>query len=440
MRTLKRVLPLALLCVWLAGAEDNVRTVTILHTNDLHARLSPLENGQGGFAYVASAIRREREKCIGCLLLSAGDVVQGSPVSTIFRGLPAFEIVNLFGYDAGTLGNHDFDYGWEQTRKFIEVAQYPIAVSNIVDGEGRLFARQPYVVLLANGVRVAVVGAMTDDLDTLTTPALLGPWHTTPLIEAVRRYTAEASARADVTILLAHVTESEEHALLAIGPSVPVIVTGHAHKGLPSPVVEQGRAVVRAKAYGEEIGRLELRVDVKRKSLVSWNWKQIAVDSRRLPAAPDVAAQVKRWEDEVRHVVDRPLARTERQWTRPEVKRLIERVMREETGADFAFMNAGGVRDILPRGQVLERHVWNVMPFDDEVVVGKFKGRDLPAVVTAGHTVEPGREYTLAVSDFTAANQGAAGQLGTSGLAFPSSGPLLRDLLIRWIGRQAVLK
>ncbi len=436
----KRLLPVALLCALPATAQNNVRTVTILHSNDIHARLSPLENGNGGFAYLASVIRHERENCTGCLLLNAGDVVQGSPVSTLFKGLPVFEIANLFGFDAGTLGNHDFDYGWEQTRKFMEVANYPLVTSNIVDGEGHLFTRQPYVVLLANGVRVAVVGAMTDTLDTLTKPQARGPWHTTGLVEAVRRYANEARGRADLTVVLAHITDNEEAALLALGPTVPVIVSGHEHLGLPEARVKDGRMVVRAKAYGEEVGRLELRVDVERKSVVSWNWKKVGVDSRSVPAAPDVAEQVKRWEDQVSHIVDHPLAVAEHEFSRAEVKVLIERAMRETTGSDFAFMNAGGVRDILPQGQLLVRHVWNAMPFDNEVVVGKFKGHDLPAVVTAGRTIDPDREYTLAVSDFTAANQHASGQLHTSGLVFAPSGPPMRDMIVDWVRRQGVLK
>lgn len=436
----KRLLPLALLCAFLANGQDHIRTVTILHSNDIHARLSPLENGNGGFAYLATVIRHERENCIGCLLLNAGDVVQGSPVSTIFKGLPVFEIANLFGFDAGTLGNHDFDYGWEQARKFMEVANYPIVTANMADGEGHLFTRQPYVVLLANGVRVAIVGAMTDTLDTLTKPQTRGPWHTTPLVETVRRYANEARGRADLTVVLAHITDNEEAALVALGPLVPVIVSGHEHQGMPEAMVKDGRMVVRAKAYGEEIGRLELRVDVERKSVASWTWKKVGVDSKSLAPAPDVAAQVKHWEDQVTEIVDQPLAVAEHEFSRAEVKVLIERAMREQTGSDFAFMNAGGVRDILLRGQLLVRHVWNAMPFDNEVVVGKFKGRDLPAVVTAGQRIDPDREYTLAVSDFTAANQSAPSQLQTSGLVFAASGPPMRDMIVDWIRRQGVLK
>src|ERR1043165_4346701 len=68
-----------------ASLTAEIRTLTILHVNDLHARLLPLENRHGGFAFLASLIRREREKCADCILLNAGDVAQGTPVSTIFH-------------------------------------------------------------------------------------------------------------------------------------------------------------------------------------------------------------------------------------------------------------------------------------------------------------------------------------------------------------------
>jgi 2',3'-cyclic-nucleotide 2'-phosphodiesterase (5'-nucleotidase family) len=440
---MKRILPIALFVVLFAPqapAADDVRTVTILHTNDLHSRLTPLDNGNGGFAYVAAVIRSARTGCTGCLLLNAGDIAQGSPVSTIFHGLPVWEIVNRFGYDAGTLGNHDFDYGWMQARRFVSKANYPVVVTNLVNDDGRLFVKRPYVVLHANGVRIAVVGAMTDDLASLTTPVARGPWHTTPVVEAVRRYAHEARARADLVVVLAHISPAEELTLLKLVPDAPVVISGHAHNGLPAPHTENGRVVARVKAYGEEVGRLELRVNLTKKSLASWQWKRLPVDSKTLRPAADVASRVKRWEGKVSQVVDQPLASSGREFPRAEVRQLLERAMRDATGADFAFMNAGGVRDALPKGRLLLRHAWNVMPFDNIIMTGTFKGRDLPRAVTAGHTIEPDRDYTLAVSDFTAANQNAPSQLGTTGLAFPKSGPLLRDALIDWIRKQQVLQ
>ncbi|HXB70103.1 MAG TPA: 5'-nucleotidase C-terminal domain-containing protein, partial [Candidatus Acidoferrales bacterium] len=190
----------------------------------------------------------------------------------------------------------------------------------------------------------------------------------------------------------------------------------------------------------EELGRLELKVDTKTKVPVSFTWKHILVDSAAVEPAPEVAREVKHWEDEVKERVDRPLAVSKRQFSKHEVKALIEQAMRSQTGADFAFMNEGGVRDTVPAGQLLERNIWDIMPFDNRLVVGKIKGRDLPAAVLGNRQVEPDREYTLAVSDFTAANQGTAENLRTSGLQFPDDAGLLRDVLIDWFRKQKVIE
>ncbi|HXJ39719.1 MAG TPA: metallophosphoesterase, partial [Bryobacteraceae bacterium] len=96
----KRLALLILLLANLVPAE--IRTLTILHVNDFHARLLPMENHHGGAAYLAAAIQRERKDCTDCILLNAGDLVQGTPVSTIFKGAPIYDIGNLFGFDAAT--------------------------------------------------------------------------------------------------------------------------------------------------------------------------------------------------------------------------------------------------------------------------------------------------------------------------------------------------
>ena len=426
-----------LLALSLPAAD--LATLTILHTNDLHARLTPLENGHGGFARLAGVLRRERAGCKDCLVVDAGDVVQGSPVSTIFRGLPVYEMANLLGFDVGTLGNHDFDYGWQQTRKFMGLANHPVVLANLTDGKGTAFTPAPYVVVPVNGMRVAVIGLITDSLKDLSTPALMGSWRTAPVYETIRRVAAEARMKADVVVLLGHLDGIEEAAVLHNTPDIAIEVSGHVHTGMQAPLSEGNRVLVRVKAYGEELGRLETVVDKETKSLASWNWKRITVDEQA-PSAEDLAAQVKHWEDEVTKVVDQPIGTALREIPKPEMKTLIEKAMCAATGADFAFMNAGGVRDILPKGQLLARHVWNIMPFDNLVVTGRFKGSELPAVVAAGRTIDPNREYTLAVSDFTAVNQSAPSQLAASGLEFGKDGPLLRDVIIDWVRKQQVLE
>lgn len=430
----RRCLILALLSIGVAFSQPPLRSLTILHTNDLHAHLLPSDKGVGGFARLAAVIRQEREHCPACLLLNAGDLVQGDPVSTLFHGVPVYQIANLFSFDASTLGNHEFDYGWQTTQEFIRIAHYPTVCANVVDDAGRLMTK-PYVILKANGVRVAVIGAMMEELPTMETPKQLGGWHVLPVVDTVRHYIPELRSQSDLIVLLAHLSSREEKDVLRLLPEVSLSITGHDHRGMSAAMQQDGRLVVRIKGYGEELGRLDLRVDTEKKALVSWDWKRIPIDANTAVAA-DVDREVKHWEGEVSKLVDVPIAESRQELNQDGVKALIERAMRDGMHTDFAFMNKGGVRAGLPAGRILARHIWNIMPFDNLVVVANVKGRDLPAVVAQGSAVDPERMYTLAATDFTAANQSARGELGTTGLVFTSDGPFLRDLLIQWFKKQ----
>ena len=110
--------------------------------------------------HVATAIERERQKAENAVVLHAGDLVQGSPVSTIFRGTPAFEVANALGIDAHCLGNHEFDYGWERIKDFERASDAPILAANVLNSQGDLLLR-PATVLQAGDLEIAVIGALT---------------------------------------------------------------------------------------------------------------------------------------------------------------------------------------------------------------------------------------------------------------------------------------
>ena len=421
-----------------AGWAQNTRHLTILHTSDLHARFLPDAQGKGGFAYVAAAIRKEKESCRDCLVLDAGDIVQGSPASTLFRGLPSYEVVNHFGIDVSTLGNHEFDYGWKRIYDFTSTASFPIVCANVTDDQGRFLTGKPYTIVNVNGIRIGIIGILMGVLlDGFTTPDLVGPWKIANPVETARTYARQLQDRTDLIIALSHITTAEMDEMLTKAPEVSVIIAGHEHAGLETMRRVEDRVGVRVKSYGRELGRLELDVDMAQRKVVQAEWKRIAISDKITPA-PDVAKLVGEWEEKVAKIVDEPIGESARAFSNAEVKVLLERVMRDTTGADFAFMNLGGVRDVLPRGRILARNVWNIMPFDNRVMIGRFKGKDLPAVVTKGKTIEPEKEYTLAVSDFTAENQKT--QLRVTGLVFPQIGALMRDVMIDWIRKQKILE
>src|SRR5262245_413041 len=137
MRTRRRLFFLPfLVAAGLPLAAQDVKPLTILHSNDLHAHLVADDRGRGGFESLAEAVRQERTNCAACLYLNAGDLVQGTPVSTLFHGTPVYQVANLLGLDAGTVGNHEFDYGWRRVQEFARIAKFPLLSANVVDAHG----------------------------------------------------------------------------------------------------------------------------------------------------------------------------------------------------------------------------------------------------------------------------------------------------------------
>jgi 2',3'-cyclic-nucleotide 2'-phosphodiesterase (5'-nucleotidase family) len=219
-----------------------------------------------------------------------------------------------------------------------------------------------------------------------------------------------------------------------------VVVAGHSHEGYPAMMNVDGRVAVLVRAYGDQLGKLDLQVDVGNKKLSSAEWTKIPIDSKIMPA-PDVARRVAKWESKVSKLVDIPIGESTARMERndPELRKMVERAMAEQTGVDIAWINTGNLRDTIPKGQILIRNVWNLLPFDNYIVMGKFKGSELPPAITRRYPVEAEREYTVATSDFTATNQASKDQLDASGLRFPRTGPLQRDAVIEWIKKKKVV-
>ena len=167
-----------------------------------------------------------------------------------------------------------------------------------------------------------------------------------------------------MVIVLGHIEKAEGESILRGLPDVSVVAIGHEHAPWKEPIEIDGRFVIHAAGYGRQVGRMELGYDTATRRIVSHAWTGIVVNDNEYPADPVVQAQVDKWEAKVAALVDLPIGRAARQIPRDEVQILMERAMFDRGDADLSFTNRGGVRDILPEGQLLARHVWNVMPFD----------------------------------------------------------------------------
>ena len=419
-----------LLLAALAAQCASVEQVTILHLNDLHARLLPDEQGRGGFAHVATAIEAERARAEHAVVLHAGDMVQGSPVSTIFEGTPVFEVANRLGFDAHCLGNHEFDYGWEKIAEFRRVTDAPILAANVLNAEGKRLVPAT-AVLTAGEIRIGIVGALTARLARLIKPAQSGPWRATPLVEALREPVAEMNATADLVVVLGHLFDDEDEAILRELPDVDVLVGGHDHGGRDTELLIDGRIGIKLRPYGRELGRLDIAFDREAGQIVQHRWRRIQISQGRFPPKPAIAALVDQWESKVSELVDVEVAECVRALGRDDVKRMIERALREATGAQIAYMNRGGVRDSLTEGTVMARHIWNILPFDNLLVEATVRGDQLPEEARAGQDLEPGRMYSFVTNDYV------AGLPEYAGIDFTARELTLRDAVLDWVKARA---
>ena len=106
---MQKLLPVLFSLFVLVGCSEKATTLTILHTNDTHSQVEPKADGRGGYARRMGLIAREREQDPNLLLLDAGDFSQGTPYFNFFHGRVEIDALNRMGYDAATLGNHEFD-------------------------------------------------------------------------------------------------------------------------------------------------------------------------------------------------------------------------------------------------------------------------------------------------------------------------------------------
>src|SRR5688572_20410511 len=145
---------------WLAAAVP-VRIV-IMHTSDLHGQLLP-RDGIGGIAEIATIIRGAKPD----LILDAGDISTGTFLSDEFKGAPTIQAMNKIGYTAGTIGNHEFDYGQEALRMRLREAKFPLLSANL---ETPVAEIKKYTVVTVKGIRFGIIGLTTEGLKTKTHP------------------------------------------------------------------------------------------------------------------------------------------------------------------------------------------------------------------------------------------------------------------------------
>ena len=274
--------------------------LTILHTNDQHSRIEPFDSSysrnpnQGGFARRAALIQKIREEEKNVLLLDSGDTFQGTPYFNFFGGELEFKLMSMMGYDASTMGNHDFDNGLEGFKKVLPNAKFPFICSNydfkntILDGQ-----TLPYKVFNKNGIKVGIFGVGIE-LAGLVGKKSYGETVWQNPIEIAQHYATflRNEKKCDLVICLSHIgydykdnpRKISDKILASQTDGIDLILGGHTHTFLREPqtfVNKSGKNVMVNQVgwAGLLLGKINFYFDKNKKvKNISWN-NQVIDDS-----------------------------------------------------------------------------------------------------------------------------------------------------------------
>lgn len=342
--------------------------LTILHTNDFHAHLLP-EQKQGGLATISKYIKTVKATEKAVLILDAGDMITGTPVSTLFMGTPIFEIYNTIPYDAVVLGNHEFDHGWSQVAEFVKVANYPILSANIRTPSGELISGQATHIARAGALNIGIIGITTPRLHELTLEKGWKGLRIQQPAEAVQRYIERLGPVCDLIVVLSHQGYPEDVALAKKCGGIDLIVGGHSHTELTEPKRIGETLIVQAGSNGKWIGRLDLLVDKETDRIAGYRGELIPVKLETIGTDTETQRAVDKWEERVSELVDVKIGTNKTDLFEAELRRIVSEIYCWTFQTDYGFQNLGGIRTNLPAGPITKRDVWSMLPFGNHMVI-----------------------------------------------------------------------
>lgn len=413
----KLLLGAATLMLSTAVAQADYK-LTILHTNDFHARFEPIskydsgcsaeDNTEGkcfgGSARLVTAVKDARARSDNSILVDGGDQFQGTLFYTYYKGVMAAEFMNKLGYDAMTVGNHEFDDGPEVLSGFMDALSFPVIMSNAdVSGEPQLAGKlAKSTIIEKNGEKLGLIGLTPQDTDELASPGK-NVIFTDPADAVAGEIAKLKEMGINKFIVLSHSGFAVDKRVAAAVPEIDVIVGGHSNTFLsntsdraegPYPTMVGTTAIVSAYAYGKFLGEMNITFD-DAGVITEAKGEPLIMDGSVAEDADSVAriAELAKPLEEIRQKIvansaasiegDRKICRAQE----CEMGNLVADAMLErvrDQGISIAIQNSGGVRASIDAGDVTMGEVLTVLPFQNTLSTFQIKGSDVVAALENG--------------------------------------------------------
>jgi len=419
MKNLLNIWTSILVIVFLPSTLFAQKNITILYTNDIESVYEPIDafwNDSieliGGLPYLATLIDQVRTEEELSFLFDAGDIFTGS-LSAATKGKLPFDVYSSMGYDALCIGNHEFEYGWEQLLHVQQRASFPVLNCNIFYENTDIHFAQSYTIVEKEGVRIGLVGSMGIDafLYTMNPAHRIGLEVRDPL-PIIQKIVDELRQEVDLVVLLTHQNQTapmqtdkeadeevqrgfdEDYAMAGKLHGVDIIFGGHSDNGLWEPVVHPatGTMVCMTFGQGKYLGYLNLTLD--NKQLQVNESKLIPVDVSKLQPDEKVSqlvAQVRKEHSELTQVIAKVNQPGYRKYYREStIGNFMADMMREIATADVGLVNSGSIRADLNKGDITTEELSNIYPFLDKYHVVEIDGSTLKDLLEYSYSLKYG--------------------------------------------------
>lgn len=417
-----------------------VVTVTVLHTNDFHGNLE-LAGSNPGMARVAKVVNDVRA-AVGpdnVALVDAGDIMQSTLLSNLFKGESTIDIYNFMGYDVATFGNHDYDWGKTVLGDRTAQAEFPFVTANIVVKDTADCANAGWTLpplpkvrpwytmtvgVAGSQVVLGFIGVTTPETPFITiVSATEGLCFKDPTTSIVHYYDDMKAAGAEAIIVLSHLGYTDggygygfpvygdqtlAKNLNTAGKPANLIIGGHSHTNLTAATMVGNTAVVQAYYAGRRVGRADIGVD-KSTGNVKVAWQSLVVDPKGAED-PDVKARIATWSSNpeyqasINEVIGFTAVTITREYNGDSLMgafvndAIYGDLNTDDTAAndvDMVFNNAGGLRADIPTGgmnpyTLTHGVLYSVLPFGNVTIVGDMTGAQIEELLNQSATLFKG--------------------------------------------------
>lgn len=380
-----------------APERENIKKLTILHSNDMHGDFLPTEKDgkmTGGLPLLSGYVNKVRAEKENVIYAIAGDMFRGSIIDSEYQGLSTIELMNLMCPDVATIGNHEVDYGLAHLLFIEKCAKFPIINANffITMNNSRIFT--PYINLEGDGMRILVIGILTQEVLSATKQErLVGTFVD---VEKAAKSVAiicdnYRTVNTDMTILLTHIGLEQDIRLAELldeNLGVDLIIGGHSHTFMDKPEVVNGIPIVQAGTGTGIIGRFDIDYDKDRHEILDYKWECIPINEDTAPIDKAMEELLDSYRSETDKKYKRVITRWARELTHPsreqetEMGNLYCDAIQWESSFDIMMMGSGSIRK-KAMGPVVEyQDMVENTPYDDCMWLIEVTGAQFRRMIT----------------------------------------------------------